>query len=309
MRVTNTYAEALAGLYTPWKGAQFPLPEVLRFNEDLGEELCLPASWSQDPGTASILTGTSPLPGGIPLAQAYAGHQFGHFSASLGDGRALLIGEIVDRRGQRRDLHLKGSGRTPYSRGGDGKAVLGPVLREYLLGEAMHALGVPTTRGLAVLLTGEQIPREEFQPGAVLARVAASHLRVGTFQYFAARGEHDKLRRLTDYTLERHDPDLSNQQDPAIPLLTAVIHRQVALVAKWMSIGFVHGVMNTDNTSISGETIDFGPCAFIDAYAADAVYSSIDHQGRYAFGNQPAILQWNMARFAESLLPLVDESQ
>jgi uncharacterized protein YdiU (UPF0061 family) len=242
--------------------------------------------------------------GAVPdtVALAYAGHQFGGYSPRLGDGRALLLGELPDGR----DLHLKGSGRTPFARGGDGKAPLGPMLREYVIGEAMHALGIPTTRALAVVTTGEQVARERGpEPGAVLARVAASHVRVGTFQYAAATGDVDLLRRLADHAIARHHPGATDHLD----LYERVIEAQAALVARWMLVGFVHGVMNTDNTTISGETIDYGPCAFLDAYDPATVYSSIDHGGRYAFGNQPGILQWNLARLGEALLPLFDEDQ
>ncbi|MDZ4701146.1 MAG: YdiU family protein, partial [Rhodothermales bacterium] len=227
----------------------------------------------------------------------------------LGDGRALLLGEVIDRHGHRRDIHLKGSGRTPFSRGGDGKAVLGPVLREYLIGEAMHALGIPTTRALAAVKTGESVHREGPKPGAVLARVASSHIRVGTFEFFAVRQDTEKLTRLADYAIRRHDPDLAGQEDCYLAFLHRVVARQAALVARWMHVGFVHGVMNTDNMTVSGETIDYGPCAFIDAYDPRAVFSSIDHQGRYAYGNQPTIAQWNLARFAEALLSLLDPDE
>jgi uncharacterized protein YdiU (UPF0061 family) len=255
---------------------------------------------------AAIFAGSEAPEGAAPLAQAYAGHQFGGFSPQLGDGRALLIGELIDRHGVRRDLQLKGSGRTPFSRGGDGKAVLGPVLREYVIGEAMYALGVPTTRALAAVTTGDQVMRQGLEPGAVLARVAASHLRVGTFQYFAARGETDKVRQLADYAIRRHFPELTDADDRYLGLFRAVRDRQAALVAQWLAVGFVHGVMNTDNVAISGETLDYGPCAFIDRYDPNAVFSSIDHQGRYAYRNQPAIARWNLARLVETLLPLID---
>ena len=244
--------------------------------------------------------------GTTPLAQAYAGHQFGNFVPQLGDGRALLLGELIDRSGARVDLQLKGSGRTPFSRGGDGKATLGPVLREYLISEAMHALGVPTTRALAALTTGEQVRRQGLEPGAILARVASSHIRVGTFQFFAARGETGRVRHLADYTITRHFPELAQAADRYLQLFRAVRDRQADLIAHWMSIGFVHGVMNTDNTTISGETLDYGPCAFMDGYDPGTVFSSIDHLGRYAYGNQPAIAQWNLARLAETLVPLIE---
>ncbi|WP_269581687.1 protein adenylyltransferase SelO [Roseibium sp. Sym1] len=302
----NSYARDLPGFYVTWEGAKVPAPELVLFNRALAEELGLEADALETPKGAEIFAGVRLPNGASPLAQVYAGHQFGGFSPQLGDGRALLLGEVVDRHGKRRDIQLKGSGPTPFSRGGDGKAVIGPVLREYVLGEAMHALGVPTTRALAAVSTGETIYRDGPKPGAVLTRVAASHLRVGTFQYFAARGETDKVRQLADYAITRHDPDLAGAEDRYLHLFRRVIERQAALVARWVLVGFVHGVMNTDNTAISGETIDYGPCAFIDAYDPAAVFSSIDHGGRYAFGRQPAIMQWNLARLAEALLALIE---
>ena len=302
----NSYARELEGLYLPWTGAKAPAPQVLRVNVGLAVELGLDPDALKTPEGAAFLTGSDTPEGAAPLAMAYAGHQFGGFSAQLGDGRALLLGEVIDRNGKRRDIHLKGSGRTPFSRGGDGKAVLGPVLREYLIGEAMHALGVPTTRALAASLTGETVWREGGKPGAVLARVASSHLRVGTFQFFASRGETDRLRQLADYAIARHFPDLTGSEGRYLQLLTRVCDAQARLIAQWVNLGFVHGVMNTDNVAISGETIDYGPCAFIDAYDPKAVFSSIDRNGRYAYGNQPNIAQWNLARFAESLLDLID---
>ena len=249
--------------------------------------------------------------GAEPIAQAYAGHQFGGFSPQLGDGRAILLGEVIDRAGRRRDIALKGSGRTPFSRGGDGKAAVGPMLREVLIGEAMHALGIPTTRALAVVATGEPVLRETVLPGAVLTRVAASHIRVGTFQFFAARGDVERVRQLAEYTIARHDADLVGAPGRFLGLLERVAERQARLIAQWMNVGFIHGVMNTDNMTISGETIDYGPCAFVEAYDPAAVFSSIDSQGRYAFGNQPSIARWNLARLAECLLPLLadDEAQ
>ena len=237
---------------------------------------------------------------------AYAGHQFGSFVPQLGDGRAILLGEIKGRDGVLRDIQLKGSGLTPFSRNGDGRAALGPMLREYLISEAMHALGIPTTRSLAVVTTGEQVFREDVLPGAVLTRVAASHVRVGTFQYFAARGDQDGVRELLDYVIARHYPEARDADVPALAVLKAVAERQAALIADWMRVGFIHGVMNTDNMAISGETIDYGPCAFMDKYDPNTVFSSIDHHGRYAYANQPAIAQWNLARLAETLLPLID---
>jgi uncharacterized protein YdiU (UPF0061 family) len=241
-----------------------------------------------------------------PIAMAYAGHQFGGFVPQLGDGRAILLGERVGRDGVRRDIQLKGSGQTPFSRNGDGRAALGPMLREYLISETMHALGIPTTRSLAVVTTGEQVVRVDLLPGAVLTRVAASHIRVGTFEYFAARNDREAVSQLLDYVITRHYPEARSAGVPALAVLEAVAQRQAALIADWMSVGFIHGVMNTDNMAISGETIDYGPCAFMDHYDTNTVFSSIDHAGRYAYGNQPAIAQWNLARFAETLLPLID---
>ena len=302
----NTYARDLDGFFAPWEGAIAPAPKIVVFNTNLARELGLNAKALNTPTGASILAGSAAPDGADPLAQAYAGHQFGHFSPQLGDGRALLLGEIIDQNGHRRDLQLKGSGRTPFSRGGDGKAVLGPVLREYLMGEAMHALGIPTTRALAAVTTGEQIERDGPKPGAVLARVASSHLRVGTFQFFAARGEFDRVKQLADYAIARHYPELANHDDKYVAFLSQVVKAQAALIARWMHVGFVHGVMNTDNMTISGETIDYGPCAFVDSYDPQAVFSSIDRQGRYAYGNQPGIAQWNLARLAETLVPIID---
>lgn len=305
----NTYARDLDGFYVPWEGDKVPEPRIVLFNAGLALELGLdPDTLDTDEG-AAIFSGAEAPDGAQTLAQAYAGHQFGGFSPQLGDGRAILLGEIIDQSGQRRDIHLKGSGRTPFSRGGDGKAVLAPVLREFLIGEAMHALHIPTTRALAATTTGETVYRYVPKPGAVLARVASSHLRVGTFQFFAARGEHARVRQLADYAIARHDPELQQAPDKYLAFLRAVMARQAALLARWMQVGFVHGVMNTDNTTISGETIDYGPCAFIDNYDAEAVFSSIDHGGRYAFGNQPVIAQWNLARLAETLIPHLHEDQ
>jgi len=302
----NSYADRLDGLYVPVEPAGFPDAELLVFNEALAQELALDVDRVRHLA-ASVFSGTVVPPGAMPLAQAYAGHQFGQLSPQLGDGRALLLGEVLDAVGDRRDIQLKGAGRTPFSRGGDGRATLGPVLREYLMGEAMHHLGVETTRALAAVRTGETVVRDASLPGAVLTRVAASHIRIGTFQFFAVRGDMAKLLRLTEYTIARHYPQHLDAQSPALRLLREVAIAQARLVTKWMLIGFVHGVMNTDNVSISGETIDYGPCAFMEAYDPDTVFSSIDHHGRYAYGNQPAIGKWNLARFAESLLPLISE--
>lgn len=305
----NSYARDLDGFFVPWKAAEAPEPKLLAFNRDLAAELGLDADALGGPVGVDIFSGNVPPEGAEPLAQAYAGHQFGGFTPQLGDGRALLLGEVVDAKGRRRDIQLKGSGRTPFSRSGDGKAAIGPVLREYLIGEAMHALGVPTTRALAAVATGDLVYRETPLPGAVLTRVAASHLRVGTFQFFAARGEHERVRQLADYAIQRHYPAVAQAESPFLAFYEAVVDAQARLVARWMSLGFIHGVMNTDNMTISGETIDYGPCAFMDAYAADRFFSSIDTQGRYAFGNQPPIAQWNLVRLAETLVPLVDEDQ
>ncbi len=302
----NSYARELEGFYVAWKGAQVPSPKLVLFNDRLATELGLSPNELKGPTGAAIFAGADSPEGASPLAQVYAGHQFGGFSPQLGDGRALLLGELVDREGRRRDMQLKGSGPTPFSRGGDGKAVIGPVLREYIMGEAMHALAIPTTRALAAVTTGETIFRDGPKPGAVLTRVAASHLRVGTFQYFAARGETEKVRQLADYAISRHDPDLRDAEDKYLKLFRRVVERQASLIAHWVLVGFVHGVMNTDNTTISGETIDYGPCAFIDAYDPAAVFSSIDHGGRYAFGRQPVIAQWNLARLAEAILALIE---
>jgi protein adenylyltransferase len=302
----NTFVNELAGLYVPCHAATAPAPELLQLNEQLAAELGLDAESLRTPRGVAMLVGNQLPDGAAPVAQAYAGHQFGGYSPRLGDGRALLLGELVDVHGHRRDLHLKGSGRTPFARGGDGKAAVGPMLREYVIGEAMHALGIPTTRALAVVATGERVVRDAVLPGAVLARVAASHLRVGTFQYAAASGDRDLLRRLADHAIARHYADAASAPNPYLALLDAVVEAQASLVARWMQVGFIHGVMNTDNMTISGETIDYGPCAFMDFYDPSTVFSSIDHGGRYAYGNQPQIAEWNLARLAETLLGLID---
>jgi serine/tyrosine/threonine adenylyltransferase len=280
-------------------------PKLVAFNTGLARELGLDPE-VLEPEAAAILSGNRLPEDAEPIAMAYAGHQFGAFVPSLGDGRAILLGEIKGHDGTLRDIQLKGAGLTPFSRNGDGRAVLGPMLREYLVSEAMHALRVPTTRSLAVVTTGERVFREQALPGAVLTRVAASHVRVGTFQYFAARGDQDAVRALLEYVVARHYPEAGNAEVPALAILKSVAQRQAALIADWMLLGFIHGVMNTDNMSIAGETIDYGPCAFMDEYDPNTVFSSIDHQGRYAFRNQPAIAQWNLARFAETVLPLID---
>jgi serine/tyrosine/threonine adenylyltransferase len=302
----NTYARELDGFYVPWKATRVAQPTLVKFNRELAQELGLDAGALDSEEGARIFAGNETPEGAVPLAQAYAGHQFGGFVPQLGDGRALLLGEVIDRNGSRRDIQLKGSGRTPFSRAGDGRAALGPVLREYLIGEAMHALGIPTTRALAAVLTGEPVFRESALPGAVLTRVAASHIRVGTFQFFAARGEQANVRRLADYVIDRHYPELKGDENPYLRLLERVRDKQAALVASWMHVGFIHGVMNSDNMAISGETIDYGPCAFMDHYDPATVFSSIDTHGRYAYANQPRIAQWNLARFAETLLSLID---
>lgn len=301
----HSFARELPGAYQPWRPATVPAPRLLFANHELADELGLPPEALQGPGAAALFAGNALPEDAQPIAQAYAGHQFGGFSPQLGDGRALLLGEVVDRPGRRRDIAFKGSGRTPFSRGGDGKAAVGPMLREVLIGEAMQALGIPTTRALAVAATGEPVVRERVLPGAVLTRVAASHLRVGSFQFFLARGDLDALARLADYTIARHDPELAAAPERHLGLLRTVARRQARLVAQWMNVGFIHGVMNTDNMALSGETIDYGPCAFMEAYDPEAVFSSIDHGGRYAYSNQPGIARWNLARFAETLLPLM----
>jgi serine/tyrosine/threonine adenylyltransferase len=282
-----------------------PNPALIVFNTPLARDLGLePEAVERE--AAALFSGNQLPEDANPIALAYAGHQFGNFVPRLGDGRAILIGELRDRDGVLRDIQLKGSGRTPFSRGGDGRAVVGPMLREYLISEAMHALGIPTTRSLAVVATGEPVYREEIVPGAVLTRVAASHVRVGTFQYFAARGDQDGLRELLEFVIARHYPAAREANSPALAVLREVARRQVELMANWLLVGFIHGVMNTDNMALSGETIDYGPCAFMDEYDPKTVFSSIDHSGRYSYGNQPAIAQWNLARLAETLLPLID---
>ena len=297
----DSFVRELEGLYVPWQGAAVEAPRLLVLNDELAAEL------GADPEAlrahADVLAGSAAPEGTTPVAQAYAGHQFGAYSPRLGDGRALLVGEVVDARGGRRDLHLKGSGRTPFARGGDGKAAVGPMLREYVIGEAMHALGIPTSRALAVVATGERVMRETPLPGAVLARVAASHIRVGTFQYAAMNGGPELVKRLADYSIQRHFPDAGTY----LAFYERVVDAQASLIAKWMLVGFIHGVMNTDNMAISGETIDYGPCAFMDAFDPATVFSSIDYGGRYAYGNQPHIAPWNLARLAETLLPLFDD--
>jgi uncharacterized protein YdiU (UPF0061 family) len=308
LSLSNTYSGLPGRFFAHVQPTGVAQPRMLKFNHALAAELGLDARELDSADGAEIFSGNSVPDGITPIAMAYAGHQFGGFVPQLGDGRAILLGEVVDRNGIRRDIQLKGAGRTPYSRGGDGRAALGPVLREYLVSEAMHALGIPTTRALAAVATGDPVYRETTLPGAVLTRVAASHIRVGTFQFFAARGDVEGLKTLADYVIERLYPELRGIDQPYLELLRSVATRQAALVARWMHVGFIHGVMNTDNSSISGETIDFGPCAFMDAYSPTTVFSSIDQGGRYQYQNQPGIAQWNLARLAETLLPIIDES-
>ena len=299
----HTFARDLPGLVVPWQAAPVPEPRLLALNEPLAAELGVDPQALRAPEGVDVLIGRAVQPGSQPVAMAYAGHQFGGYSPRLGDGRALLVGEVVDCEGRRRDIHLKGSGRTPFARGGDGKAAVGPMLREYVIGEAMHALGIPTTRALAVVATGEEVAREAMLPGAILVRVAASHIRVGTFEYAARLGDPDLVRALADHAIARHHPGARGDY-PAF--FQAVVDSQAELIARWMLVAFVHGVMNTDNMAISGETIDYGPCAFMEAFDPATVFSSIDHGGRYAYGNQPLVAQWNLARLAETLLPLID---
>jgi uncharacterized protein YdiU (UPF0061 family) len=305
----NSYARLPDRFYARLAPTQVRAPRLVKLNESLARELGLDPDYLASPEGVDILAGNRVPTGSEPLAMAYAGHQFGGFSPQLGDGRAILLGEVIDRNGQRRDIQLKGSGPTPFSRRGDGRAALGPVLREYIIGEAMYALDIPTTRALAAVSTGEEVMREKALPGAVLTRVAASHIRVGTFQFFAVRHDAEGLKALVDYVIERHYPDLADAENRAAALLVRVIDKQAELIARWMLIGFIHGVMNTDNMAISGETIDYGPCAFMDTYDPATVYSSIDEHGRYAYGNQPVIGQWNLSRLAEALLPVIDEDR
>jgi uncharacterized protein YdiU (UPF0061 family) len=303
------FARDLAEMALPWQAGEVPDPRLLVLNEPLAAELGLDPAALRSPDGLRLLVGNLVPEGATPVAQAYAGHQFGAYSPRLGDGRALLLGEVVDAEGRLRDVHLKGSGRTPFARGGDGLAAVGPMLREYVVSEAMHALGIPSTRSLAVVATGRSVRRETLLPGAVLTRVASSHLRVGSFQYARATGDADLLRRLADHAISRHHPRAADAEHPHLALFEAVVAAQAGLVAQWMLVGFVHGVMNTDNMTISGETIDYGPCAFMDAFDPATVYSSIDHGGRYAYGNQPVAAQWNLARLAEALLPLLHDDQ
>lgn len=314
-RFDNSYARLPTGFVARVQPTPVRAPRLIRVNEPLAQLLDLDASWLASDDGVQTLAGNRMPEGAEPIATAYAGHQFGGFVPQLGDGRAILLGEVIGRDGVRRDLQLKGAGRTPFSRGGDGRAAIGPVLREYVVSEAMAALGIPTTRALAAVTTGEEVLRERVLPGAVLTRVASSHIRVGTFQFFAARGDTESLRVLADYVIARHYPGVVHDEAHgaseavAAPryraLLEAVIAAQAALIARWMQVGFIHGVMNTDNTSVAGETIDYGPCAFMDEYNPATVFSSIDRYGRYAYDQQPAIADWNLTQFASCLLPLL----
>jgi uncharacterized protein YdiU (UPF0061 family) len=304
-RFENSYSRLPAAFYSRVNPTPVAEPRLVLVNRPLAQSLGLDATAFTNPEAAAYFTGNLIFTRAEPIAQAYAGHQYGNL-VRLGDGRAILLGEHVTAAGQRIDVQLKGAGPTPYSRRGDGRAALGPMLREYLISEAMHALGIPTTRSLVVATTGEPVFREQPLLGAVLTRIAASHIRVGTFEYFAALGDTDNLRVLTDYTLRRHFPGHLEAENPVLEMLKEVIERQAFLVSQWMRVGFVHGVMNTDNVALSGETIDYGPCAFIDSYDPTTVFSSIDHHGRYAFGQQPGISGWNLARFADALLPILD---
>jgi uncharacterized protein YdiU (UPF0061 family) len=309
VEIEDRFARELGELAVPWQAEPAPDPRLLVLNEPLAAELGLDPGWLRGADGLRFLVGNLVPDGARPVAQAYAGHQFGNFVPRLGDGRALLLGELVIPGGKRLDLHLKGAGRTPFARGGDGLAAVGPMLREYLISEAMSALGIPTTRSLAVVATGRPVQRETVLPGAVLARVAGSHLRVGSFQFARATDDLDLLRRLADHAISRHHPAAAAAEHRYLALFEAVVAAQASLVARWMLVGFVHGVMNTDNMTISGETIDYGPCAFLDAFDPATVFSSIDLGGRYAYGNQPLVAQWNLARLAEALLPLFADDQ
>jgi uncharacterized protein YdiU (UPF0061 family) len=305
----NTYADNLNGLYKECIADPVPYPKMLLFNYDLAEELELdPFIFSSDYGL-SIFSGNEIPEGSNPIAQAYAGHQFGNFNPHLGDGRALLLGEIVDIHKQLKDIQLKGSGITPFSRRGDGKSALGPVLREYLISESMHAMGIPTTRSLAAIDSGENVLRESSLPGGILTRIASSHIRIGTFEYASKLEDKNQIKKLADYSIARHYPDTVKVENSYLAFFAGICNEQASLIANWMSVGFIHGVMNTDNMTISGETIDYGPCAFMDEYNPATVFSSIDKQGRYAYANQPAILTWNLTRLAETLIPLINQDR
>lgn len=307
IKLVHTYADSFKEFVVESKPAEVKQPELIYFNQNLAAALQLQIDKDEEEEVAQWLSGQKLF--NKTYAQAYAGHQFGHYNPQLGDGRALILGEYVDPLNQRYDIALKGSGKTAFSRGGDGKAALGPMLREVLISEAMHALGIPTTRSLSVIATGEDINRQLLKPGAILCRTAASHIRIGTFQFVSNYRGKQGVKRLADYTINRHFPSLRNLDNPYLAMLEEVVRMQASLVAAWSSVGFIHGVMNTDNMCVSGETIDYGPCAFMEAYDPAAVFSSIDHEGRYAYQNQPAIAQWNLARFAETLIPLISEDE
>ncbi len=306
MKLQNTYCSLPPDFYSRGSASTFSNSQLIKFNYELSQSLGLNLEQSSQEDLAQIFSGAKPLEGQDPISLAYAAHQFGHFVPQLGDGRALLLGEIVDPHGKRFDIQLKGSGQTIYSRNGDGRSALGPVIREYILSEAMHKLGVPTTRALAAVLTGDTVYRETPLPGAVFTRVASSHLRIGSFQFFAARRDIPALKALLDYAIQRHYPEIEGEEHPALCFLQKVAGAQSKLIAQWMGLGFIHGVMNTDNMTISGETIDYGPCAFMDHFDYYQVYSFIDRHGRYAYGNQPKILMWNLSRLADCLIPLID---
>lgn len=305
----NSYVRLPPQFYSRQDPKPVPAPELIRFNRALARQLGIAPEWLESEEGLQVLAGNQLAPGSVPIATAYAGHQFGGWNPRLGDGRALLLGEVVDGNGHRYDIQLKGAGPTPYARGGDGRAPLGPVLREYIVSESMAALGVPTSRSLAAVTTGERVMRERPLPGAILTRVSRSHIRIGTFQYFAGQGDLDAIRTLADHVIERHYPEAAEAERPYVAMLEAAITRQAQLIAQWQQLGFIHGVMNTDNMLLSGETIDYGPCAFMDNYHPNTVYSSIDAQGRYAYANQPSIGHWNMAWLARVLLPVLDEDE
>lgn len=305
----NSYARLPERLYTRLAPVPVAEPGAIRVNQQLALELGLDPQWLASPEGVGVIAGNTLPPGADPIATVYAGHQFGGYNPQLGDGRAVLLGELLAPDGKRFDWQLKGSGPTPYSRGGDGRSPLGPVLREYIVSEAMHYLGVPTTRALAAVTSGELVQREQFLPGAVLARVASSHIRIGTVQFFAAKQDIDALQALADHLIERHYPEARDSDNPTLALLEGIITKQAKLVAQWQLLGFIHGVMNTDNMLLCGETIDYGPCAFMDYFKANQVYSSIDQQGRYAYRNQPAIAHWNLSCLAQALLPILDEDK
>lgn len=312
MQFINSYHSLGEEFYEPVEPAPVKDPQLFLWNESVAQELQMPAETSSnEPLLAQLFSGNQLLEGSEPIALAYAGHQFGHFNPQLGDGRAHLLGDVIGKSGATLDVQLKGSGRTPFSRGGDGRCAMGPAIREFIMSEAMAALGVPTTRCLAVVTTGEPVYREEVLPGAVVTRVASSHVRVGTFQFFAAQGNVEAVKKLCDFAIARHYPELATvpEEEKYLSFLNAVVEKQIALVCEWMRVGFIHGVMNTDNTAISGDTIDFGPCAMMSQYSPNAVFSSIDAQGRYRFGHQPSMAQWNLVRLAECLLPLFDEDE